>query len=90
MARTGVPVMIGETGVTHLQPEDTYLSEITYFFKQARQRVIPVLWWEDYYPTNEGLENDPEHLGRILWLYDKKTDQWARPRILQTIKDAVQ
>lgn len=81
--RTGVPVLIGETGVTHLKPEETYLSEISYFFRQAKQRGIPVLWWEDFYSEND------DNLGLICWLYDKEKDKWQRPKILRTIKDAV-
>ena len=89
VSRTGIPVMIGETGVSHLKPEETYLSEISYFFRQARQRNIPVLWWEDYYSINEYNKDDLEHLGRIYWLYNKETDKWQRGKILRTIKDAV-
>ena len=88
VARTGVPVIIGEVGVSHLKPEDTYLNEITYFFRQAKQRGIPVLWWEDFHPVNEWNKDDLAHLGRIYWLYDKDADKWTRHKILQTIKDA--
>ncbi len=86
--RTGIPVIIGETGVSYLEPEEAHLSDITYFFKQARQRGIPALWWEDFYELTEYEDGTPENYDHVYWLYDKVNNKWKRPKILKTIKDA--
>ncbi len=82
-ARTGVPVIIGEAGISHADPETAHLDELSLFLKEARLRGIPVLWWEDYFTKNESNGD------QLFWLYDKSTDRWGRPQLLAAIKEAL-
>lgn len=75
-----VPVLIGETGVTHRQAEDTVLESVQYFYQEAEERGIPCLWWEDFFWAEDKTQ---------YWLYNKDALNWGRPQILSTIRTAV-
>lgn len=75
--KTGVPVIVGETGVMYMHSEKELLDPVSYYFKKGRECGVPSLWWEDYFV------GDDAH-----WLYDKEHGKWGRPRLLQAIKQA--
>jgi len=79
--RTGVPIIIGEVGVSHRLSETTLLPRVKYFFKQAKEHGVPCLWWEDFFYAEDNSQ---------YWLYDKAKQEWGRPQILQAIKEAVE
>ena len=74
---TGVPVIIGETGVTHGLSEEQLAPQVEYFFRRAREAGVPCLWWED---SREAAVTSR------FWLYDKKEGRWGRPLLLQAIR----
>lgn len=77
--QTGVPVIVGEVGVSHREPDETQAPRVSYFFQRAKQSGVPCLWWEDCFYTDDL---------SYLWLYDKRAGKWGRPMILQAIQDA--
>ena len=76
--RTGLPVIIGEVGITHQRMDREQAPKVSYFFQQAETYGIPCLWWEDYFASDTA-----------YWLYDKENNTWGRPEILAAIKEVV-
>ena len=79
-ARTGVPVIIGETGVSHRQSDEEHLPQVRHFFQRSQETGVPCLWWEDCFYAGDNSQ---------YWLYDKKADRWGRPLLLGAIREAV-
>lgn len=77
---TGVPVLIGEVGITHQLPAEEQLRRVTYYFEQAAEHHVPCLWWEDFFYTDDN---------SCYWLYDKHLKEWGRMELLNAIKNAV-
>lgn len=75
-----VPILIGEVGVAHNGTDEQLAQRVAHYFAEAEKRDIPCLWWEDYFTGNPAVQ---------YWLYDKAAQEWARPQILQAIKDAL-
>lgn len=79
----GVPVIVGEVGVSHssqnLANPEAAAQKVKYFFEQAKALGVPCLWWEDYFQVPEGGADS------IYWIYDKVNRQW-RTEILEAIK----
>lgn len=78
--KTGVPVIIGEMGVTHRESKAVLLPRVKYFFKQAAEHGVPCLWWQDFFIVESKIQ---------FWLYNHETQEWGRPQILRTIKEAI-
>jgi len=78
--RTGIPVIIGEVGVTHREKESVLLPRVKYFFAQAKKHGVPCLWWEDFFYAEDNSQ---------YWLYNKEKKKWGRPQIVSAIKKAV-
>lgn len=78
--QTGTPVIIGEVGVSHREPDTVLLPRVKYFFKQAAEHGVPCLWWEDFFYAEDNSQ---------FWLYNKEKQEWGRPKILKAIKDAI-
>ncbi|MBR2422084.1 MAG: cellulase family glycosylhydrolase [Oscillospiraceae bacterium] len=79
-ANPNVPVILGEVGVTHREPESALVSRVAYFFEKAKENGVPCLWWEDCFYAEDNIQ---------YWLYDKRAGQWGRTEILKTIQDTV-
>ncbi len=79
-ANPGVPVIIGEVGVSHIRDDATQAEKVAYFVKAAHEIGVPCLWWEDYFVVSENTH---------YWLYDKAAQDWGRPQILSTIQECV-
>lgn len=77
--QTGVPVIIGETGITHKLSDAESAPKVSYFFQKAKECGIPCLWWEDFFYVEDN---------SCYWLYDKTLKEWGRPEILQAIRSA--
>ena len=76
-ARTGVPVLIGEVGVSHKLTEEERTRRLAYYFQQCESHGTPALWWEDYFITEDGY---------YYWIYDLENKQWETG-ILEAILD---
>lgn len=75
--KTGVPVIIGETGIMNDSgTTDSQKKVVKEYFTFAEKYGVPCLWWEDWGADAFGL-------------YDKTKDKWARPGLLKIIKNIV-
>ena len=77
--QTGVPVIVGELGITHRESDAVQAPKVQYFFEQAAERNVPCLWWEDSF----------DNANYYYWLYNKQAGEWGRPEILQAIQSAL-
>ena len=80
-ARTGIPFIIGETGVSHKESNEERAERTRYFFSKCNEYGIPALWWEDYFTTNDGY---------YYWIYDIDSEWWEDIGIVQAIQDGMQ
>lgn len=76
---TNVPVIMGETGITHSCSDSEQAPKVSYFFQKARETGVPCLWWEDFFYVGDN---------SCYWLYDKIRGEWGRPEILRAIRNA--
>lgn len=81
MNRTGIPVIIGETGVSHKETDAIRAERARYFYEKSNATGIPALWWDDYFKTDDGY---------YFWLYDIDEQEWgSNIDIIRAIQDAM-
>ncbi len=78
--QTGIPVVIGETGVSHKETDAERAERARYFYSKCKQAGIPALWWDDYFVTDDGY---------YYWLYDISEEQFGDIGIVQAIQEAL-
>ena len=80
MDRTGIPVIIGETGVSHKETDAERAERAGYFYRKCKEAGIPALWWDDYFVTDDGF---------YYWLYNIAEEQFGDISIVQAIQEAM-
>lgn len=80
MERTGIPIIIGETGVSHKETDTERAERAGYFYSKCKETGIPALWWDDYFVTDDGF---------YYWLYDIAEEQFGDIGIVQAIQQAL-
>ncbi|MBQ7488161.1 MAG: glycoside hydrolase family 5 protein, partial [Clostridia bacterium] len=75
MEQTGIPLLIGEVGVSHKLSDEERNRRIEYYFQKCAENNMPALWWEDYFLTDDGY---------YYWIYDLENETWQTDN-LETI-----
>lgn len=78
--RTGVPVILGETGVSSALSEEDNIEMMTFILSTAKSFGIPAILW-DSYVGDETLED--------VGLYVLGRDEWRTPALIDAVMEAV-
>ena len=79
MQRTGIPVILDETGIASDTPEAIRYEATRYFYQKAKRLSVPCLWWED---AREDCET-------VSLGYELISRRWANVDLLEAIMDTV-
>lgn len=79
--KTGVPVILGEWGITEDYTLKDRIDFAKYVLSKAKLLGVPCFWWEA--AINE-YSNES-----TMSLYDRNKKQWRQPKLLKVIMDAV-
>ena len=79
--QTGIPVLIGEVGATHMLSEETRAQRAAYYYQKAKEAGVIALWWEDQYTDQDGFH---------FWIYDVANRTWGDALVLDEILDALE
>lgn len=77
--RTGVPVILGETGVSSALSEEDNIEMMTFILLTAKSLGIPAILWDSYVGDETGDDVGLYVLGR---------DEWRTPALIDAVMEA--